>query len=91
MARISGIKLLEERMGEGRPAQKGDSVTYNLKLFLNQEDEVRLNETQAQDLPKHLVRIEGGQTFINHMILLGRRCAILAVGHGPLNSDILSF
>jgi len=42
------------------PAQEGDRVTYNLKNFLNQGDELRLNETQAQHLPKHLVRIEGG-------------------------------
>ncbi len=31
MKRLSGFKLLEEREGEGRQADKGDRVVYNAK------------------------------------------------------------
>jgi hypothetical protein len=37
MQRQRGIKLLNEREGEGAPAKKGDRVVYTLKLFLNKE------------------------------------------------------
>ena len=43
MKRLSGLKLLEEREGEGREAQKGDRVVYNWRLFLSKGDEVPLN------------------------------------------------
>ena len=52
----SGIKLLEEREGSGTPAKKGDRVVYNLKIFLNQGDEVLLNERQAEHLPQRFAR-----------------------------------
>ena len=82
MKRISGLKLLDEREGVGgRPAQKGDRVTYNVKMFLNQGDEVPLSDIQAKQLPKDMVRNEGGATFIDHTIVLGRRQAIAGVEH----------
>ena len=46
-----GIKLLEEGEGTGEPTRKGDRVVYNLKMFLNQGDEIPLNERQAEHLP----------------------------------------
>ncbi len=79
MQRIGGLKLLDDREGEGRPAQKGDLVTYNITIFLNQGDEVPLNDIQAKQLPKGMVRIEGGATFTDHTIVLGRRQAIAGV------------
>lgn len=79
MKRISGLKLLEEREGAGTPAKKGDRVVYNARLFLNQGDEVLLNDIQAKQLPKEMVRVEGGVTFIDHRIVLGRRQAIAGV------------
>ena len=36
MKRISGLKLLEEREGEGTPAKKGDRVVYNTRIFPQQ-------------------------------------------------------
>lgn len=73
MKRLSGIKLLEEREGEGRPVQKGDRVVYNARLFLNQGDEVPLNDVQAKQLPEEMVRVVGGVTFIDHTVALGHR------------------
>jgi len=81
MKRMSGLKLLEEREGEGRSAQKGDRVVYNTRLFLNQGDEVPLNDIQAKQLPADIVRVDGETTFIDHKVVLGRRQAIAGVEH----------
>ena len=40
MMRLSGLKLLDEREGEGRLAQKDDCVAYDARIFLNQGDVV---------------------------------------------------
>ncbi len=79
MKRISGLTLLDEREGEGRVAQKGDRVVYNTRLFLNRGDEVPLNERQAKQLPPEMVRVEDGVTYIDRMIVLGRRQAIAGI------------
>ena len=79
MKRMSGLTLLDEREGAGAAAKKGDRVVYNTRMFLNQGDEVPLNDIQAKQLPKEMVRIEGGVTFIDHTIVLGRRKAIAGV------------
>ena len=67
--------------GEGTPANKGDRIVFNMRLFLNKGDEVPLNETQAKHLPKEMVRVEEGVTFIDHSLVLGRRQAIAGVEH----------
>lgn len=81
MKRLSGLKLLEEREGEGTPANKGDRVVYNTRVFLNQGEEVPLNTMQAEHLPKEMIRVERGVTFIDHRTVLGRRQAIAGVEH----------
>ena len=78
---ISGLKLLAEREGEGRHAQKGDRVVFNMRLFLNKGDEVPLNEKQTEHLPKDMIRIENGVTFVDHTIRLGQREAIAGAEH----------
>ena len=83
MKRVSGVTLLEERDGEGASAQKGDRVVYNMKLFLNKGDEVPLNARQAEHLPKDMLRVEEGGTFIDHKIVLGKRQAIAGVAPSP--------
>ena len=52
MKRMSGLKLLDEREGTGTPAQKGDLVVYNSRIFLNHGEEVSLNDIQANSFPK---------------------------------------
>ena len=84
MKRLSGLKLLEEQEGQGVPANKGDRVVFNSRLFLNKGDEVRLNETQAQYIPKEMLRVIEGVTLIDHTIVLGRREAMAGVEHALL-------
>lgn len=79
MKPVSGLKLLEEREGEGPAAQKGDRIIYNCRIFLNRGEEVPLNQRQAAQLPEHMVRIEDGLTLIDHTIVLGRRQAIAGI------------
>lgn len=81
MPRMSGLKLLEEREGTGTPAKTGDRTVYNTRIFLNQGNEVPLNAKQAEHLPKEMVRVVDGITFIDHTIMLGPRQAIAGVEH----------
>ncbi|HKC95901.1 MAG TPA: FKBP-type peptidyl-prolyl cis-trans isomerase [Nitrospira sp.] len=76
MKRLSGVTLLEERAGEGTPAQKGDRLVYNSRIFLNKGEEVALNTKQAEHLPESMLRVEGGVTLVDHTIVLGRRQVI---------------
>jgi FKBP-type peptidyl-prolyl cis-trans isomerase len=86
--RLSGLKLLEEREGEGMPANKGDRVMFNIRLFLNKGDEVSLNETQAQYLPKEMIRVVDGEPLIDHTIVLGRREAMAGVEHALMDMKV---
>jgi FKBP-type peptidyl-prolyl cis-trans isomerase len=88
MKRMSGLKLLEEREGQGRSAQKGDRVVYNTRLFLNKGDEVPLNDIQAKQVPADMVRVDGETTFIDHKIVLGRRQAIAGVEHALIGMKL---
>jgi FKBP-type peptidyl-prolyl cis-trans isomerase len=81
MKRISGLKLLDEREGDGPSAQKGDRVMFQMRLFQNKGDEIPLNETQAKHLPKEMIRVVDGMTFVDRTIVLGQREAIAGVEH----------
>jgi len=85
---LSGLKLLDEREGEGMPANKGDRVMFHMKLFLNKGDEVPLNETQGKHLPKDMVQVVGGVTFVDRTIVLGRREAIAGVEHALIGMKV---
>ena len=84
MKRLSGLKLLEEREGGGRQAEKGDRVVYNTRIFLSRGDEVLLNDIQAKQIPKEMIRVVAGVTFIDHTIVLGQRQAIAGIEHALL-------
>ncbi len=88
MKPLSGLKLLEEQEGAGTPANKGDCVVYNTRVFLNQGEELPLNTKQAEHLPKEMVRVEGGITFIDHRTVLGRRQAIVGVEHSLIGMKV---
>lgn len=88
MTRLSGLKLLEEWEGAGMPARKGNRVVYNARIFLNQGDEVPLNDIQALQLPKAIVRVVDGVTLIDHTVVLGRRQAIAGVEHALLGMKV---
>ena len=88
MKRISGLKLLDEREGDGPSAHKGDRVMFHMRLFLNKGDEILLNETQAKHLPKEMIRVKDGRTFIDRTIVLGRREAIAGVEHALIGMKV---
>jgi len=79
MKRVNGITLLDEREGEGRPAQRGDRIVYNTRVFLNRGDEVPMNAKQAVHLPEEMIRMQDGVPLVDHTIVLGRRQAITGV------------
>lgn len=81
MKRLSGLKILDEREGAGQPAQKGDRVIYNCRIFLNKGDEVMLNAKQVDQLPKDLIRVIAGESFVDHGTVLGSRHTIAGVEH----------
>ncbi len=47
-----------------------------------------LNDLQAKQLPKEMVRVEAGVTFIDHTIVLGRRQAIAGVEHALMGMKV---
>ena len=80
----SGIKLLEENIGEGPEANKGDTVIYNSKIFLNKGDEIPLNKLQVERIPEqynHIIRTVDNYKFIDHTTTLGKRESIAGVEH----------
>ena len=77
----SGLTLLEDIPGTGAVAQKGDRVTYNVRLFLNRGEEVPLDERQRHDVSDERVRIEGGREVIDRVVTLGKRDVVPAVEH----------
>jgi FKBP-type peptidyl-prolyl cis-trans isomerase (trigger factor) len=74
MKRLSGFKLLEEREGAGKPANKGDEVPLNAK--------------QVEHLPKEMIRVEGGVTFVDHKPLLGSRQTMAGVEHALMGMKV---
>lgn len=81
MKRLSGLKLLEEQEGTGAPAQKGDRVVYNSRIFLNKGGEVQIQAKQNEQLPKDMIRVVDGVSFVDHKTVLGARQSIAGVEH----------
>jgi FKBP-type peptidyl-prolyl cis-trans isomerase len=85
---MSGLKLLDQQEGTGTPAKKGDRVVYNTRIFLNQGEEMSLNDMKAKQLSKDMVRVEARFTFIDHRIGLGRREAMADVAHALMGMKV---
>lgn len=81
MKHLTGVKILEERDGEGVLAQKGDRVVFNMRTLLSKGDVVPLDARQAEYLPKDMFRTQDGFTFVDHSLRLGQREAIAGVEH----------
>ena len=47
-----------------------------------------LNDIQAKQLPKEMVRVEDGVALIDHTIVLGRRQAIAGVEHALMGMKV---
>lgn len=67
------------------PAKKGDRLVYNTRIFLNQGEEVRHNEPLGTQVPKEMIRVVDGVTFIEHTIVLGQRQAIAGIEHALID------
>ena len=76
----SGLEILEDQESSGPSAELGDTITYNVRIFLNRGDEVPINETQSiQGMPADRIRRENGQIFIDHISTLGKRQVIAGI------------
>ena len=75
-----GIELLDEVVGEGPIAERGDRVTYNARFFLRRGDEVMQDaEILARARQRCSTRWVDGVELIDHMPTLGRRQPIAGV------------
>ena len=72
-----GLKLLDEREGTGPLAQKGSSVVYNLRVYLNKGDEVAINDVTGH--PPEVVRHDPSGDLFNFRCRIGKRDAFAAV------------
>ena len=81
MKETPGLELLVDDDGEGRAAADGDTLVFNMRVFLNRGDEVPLNEQQAAQLPASMIRTVAGRALVDHTLVLGKRRAIAGVEH----------
>jgi hypothetical protein len=88
MKSLRGLKLLAEQEGAGMSAKKGDRIVYNARIFLSQGDEVPLNDVQSKQSVIGLVRVEGGVTFVDHILMLGSRQAIAGIEHALVGMKV---
>jgi FKBP-type peptidyl-prolyl cis-trans isomerase len=88
MKRLSGLKVLEEQEGEGREAQQGDQVIYNTRTFLNNGEEVRIQQEQVRSLPKEVIRIVDNATLIDHTTRLGSRQTVAGVEYALIGMKV---
>lgn len=75
----SGIKLLAEVEGQGEPAEKGDSIVFNWRLYRNHGEEISVNEQQAENLPREMIRHMDGRPLVDHKTTLGKRQTMAGV------------
>ena len=88
MKRQKGIRLLKDISGTGDPAEKGDRVTYNLRLFLNRGDEIPLDDLQRQHVPPDQTRVVDGRVAIDRVTTLGKRDVVPAVEYALIGMKV---
>ena len=76
----SGLKIIENQEGSGPVAESGQTVVYNVRIFLNQGDEVPINDAlEERGIPDDRIRRENDQILIDHISTLGKRQAIAGI------------
>lgn len=76
----SGLRVLEDQEGSGPATETGHTIVYNCRIFLNQGDEVRINDNREErGIPEDRIRREDGHTFIDHISVLGKRQVIAGI------------
>ncbi len=88
----SGLKILENREGSGPIAESGHTIIYNVRIFLNQGDEVPINEALAKrGIADERIRRENDQIFVDHISTLGERQAIAGIEKALLGMRVGGF
>ncbi|NNE86165.1 MAG: hypothetical protein HKN28_19545 [Alphaproteobacteria bacterium] len=76
----SGLKIIENQEGAGPVAETGDTIVYNCQIFLNQGDEVPLNQALVErQIPEDRIRRVDGLVLIDHIVTLGKRQSIAGI------------
>ena len=71
---------LEDKEGLGPEATSGDTVVYNVRIFLIRGEEVLINEASVdRGIPDDLIRREDGHIFVDHVSTLGKRQTIAGI------------
>ena len=71
-----------------RSRSEGRCVTYNLRLFLNQGDEVPLDALQRKHLSDGQIRVEGDREVVDRVVTLGKREVVPAVERALLGMRV---
>ncbi|MFO0774658.1 MAG: FKBP-type peptidyl-prolyl cis-trans isomerase [Nitrospiraceae bacterium] len=74
-----GVKVLEERGGEGATAQRGDRVVFNSRIVLNRGEEVPPTIHQPDLVPRGQLRSVDGTMMVDHQAVLGTRDIIAGI------------
>ncbi len=84
-----GIELLDEVVGEGPVAEKGDRVTYNARFFLRRGDDVTPDAEILSRARAHCVsRFVDGVKLIDHVTALGRRQTLAGIEKSLLGMGV---
>ena len=76
----AGLEILEDVEGFGPATVSGDTVVYNVRIFLNRGDEVEINDVSPdRGIPDERIRRDDGQILIDHISTLGKRQAIAGI------------
>ena len=62
--------------------------TYNLRIFLNQGDEIPLDEVHREHLSNDQIRVEGGRDVVDRVAMLGKREVIPAVEQALIGMSV---
>jgi hypothetical protein len=77
---VKGITLLDEHPGQGPLACRGNTLVFNLRLYLHRGDEVQLGDTESPQLAAlGLIRQTDEGPLLDHRIQLGRRQSIAGI------------
>jgi len=88
----SGLEILENKEGSGSVAESGDTIVYNVRIFLNHGDEVLINDAIAEHgVGDERIRRENEQILIDHISTLGKRQVIAGIEKALLGMRVGGF
>jgi len=88
----SGLEILENEEGSGCVAESGDTVVYNVRIFLNHGDEIPITDAIAErGIGDERKCRENEQTLIDHISTLGKRQTIAGLEKALLGMRVGGF